>query len=147
MTVIAIDPGRSGGIAVKWPRGDVEAFRMPETVHDMAALFRELSGLPDDECRAVLENVHSMPHDGTSSAFAFGRNFGQIEGILAALAIPYELVAPTGWMKRVGSLPKVKAERKRALKAFAQRTYPNLKITLMTADALALLAVTTKEQA
>jgi hypothetical protein len=42
-------------------------------------------------------------------------------------------------MKYLGTWPKDKMERKRAIKEWAQRRYPHLTVTLKTADALALL--------
>lgn len=145
MTIIAIDPGISGGIAVKWPTGDVEAVRMPETAHDIAAYLRHVIAHSGNRCSALLEQVHAQPVNGNIASFKLGQNFGRLEGVLATLQIPYELVAPSLWMKQAGSLPKDRAERKRALKAFAQRNYPFLSVTLCTADALAMLAVKTRE--
>lgn len=138
---IAIDPGKSGGIAVRDAEGKVRVFAMPDTVHDLAELLYWESGAIYGQVHAVLEKVHAMPTDGGSSAFSFGENFGAIQGVLAALQIPYGLVTPQQWQKKVGALPKEKADRKRALKAYAQQRYPHIKVTLKTADALAMLAV------
>lgn len=136
---IAIDPGKGGGIAIRDDNGEVRSYSMPETAHDLSALLRGVAALCDT--MVVLERVHAMPRDGGVSAFHFGENYGMIQGVLAALQIPYRLVTPQQWQKKVGALPKEKADRKRALKAFAQQRYPHLKVTLKTADALAMLAV------
>jgi hypothetical protein len=136
---ITIDPGKNGGIA--WRNLDeTSAVPMPESVHELSGI---LCGLivfaANADC--VLERVHSMPHDGGRAAFSFGENYGQIQGVLAALKVPYRFVTPQQWQKKVGALPKEKPERKNALKAFAQQRFPHLKVTLKTADALAMLAV------
>ncbi len=114
---------------------------MPETAHDTAELLRRLQGAFRPGDRAVMEKVNSMPSDGHMQAFRFGENFGVLQGLLAGLGIPYDFASPQAWQKRVGALPKEKGDRKNALKAFAQRRYPHLKVTLATADALAMLAV------
>lgn len=136
---IAIDPGKKGGVA--WRKADeVSCASMPDTVHELVELLSGVAVLSNSiDC--VLERVGAMPHDGPSRAFTFGTNFGQIHGVLAALKIPYRLVAPQTWQKKVGALPKEKAKRKAAIKAFAQQRYPHLKVTLETSDALAMLAV------
>lgn len=141
---IAIDPGKNGGIAWRNEFGEVSAVSMPENVHELAKLLEGLAFLASSmDC--VLERVHSMPRDGVRAAFAFGENFGQIQGVLAATEIPYYLVTPQTWQKKVGALPDEKSKRKAALKAFAQRRFPHLKVTLKTSDALAMLAVEDKE--
>lgn len=136
---IAIDPGKNGGVA--WcDAHEAFAVPMPENPHELAELLRGLTVLAEHtDC--VLERVHAMPRDGGSSAFAFGENYGRIQGVLAALKIPYRFVTPQAWQKKVGALPKDKKERKNALKAFAQQRYPHLQVTLKTSDALAMLAV------
>lgn len=138
---IAIDPGKNGGIAWRSESG-VQAISMPETVRDVVDALRGiLANPPCFFMEAVVERVHAMPHDGGAAAFAFGENFGALQGVLASLGIPYRFVTPQAWQKKVGALPKDKKERKNALKAFAQQRYPHLKVTLKTSDALAMLTV------
>jgi crossover junction endodeoxyribonuclease RuvC len=40
-----------------------------------------------------------MPGQGVTSMFSFGKSAGFIEGVLTALAIPYQLVPPQTWKK------------------------------------------------
>jgi crossover junction endodeoxyribonuclease RuvC len=49
---------------------------------------------------AAVEQVHSMPKQGVTSAFTFGYGCGQINGVLAALGVPVVYVPPTVWKKR-----------------------------------------------
>lgn len=140
-TQIAIDPGKNGGLAIRKGDGPVQAYAMPDTVHDLVALLRSSIDPLEYELEAVLERVHAMPRDGGVSAFSFGENFGMLQGVLAALGVPYRFMTPQQWQKKVGALPKEKAERKRAIKAFSQQRYPKIKVTLKTADALAMFAV------
>ena len=94
MIYIGVDPGKNGGIAFIDSDG-VIAFPFSEE-----RLLIELDGIAQEyECICYLEHVHAMPKQGVSSTFNFGMNFGFIQGVLKAYAIPYELVAPQKWKK------------------------------------------------
>jgi crossover junction endodeoxyribonuclease RuvC len=51
---------------------------------------------------AILEHVQGVQGTGATSAFSFGRGFGVVEGVLAALFIPHTLVRPQSWTKALG---------------------------------------------
>lgn len=51
---------------------------------------------------AVVERVTAMPGQGVSGMFSFGAGYGMLQGILAALEVPYALVTPQTWRKQVG---------------------------------------------
>ena len=94
MIYIGVDPGKNGGIAIIDSDG-VIAFPFSEE-----RLLIELDGIAQEyECICYLEHVHAMPKQGVSSTFNFGMNFGIIQGVLKAYAIPYELVTPQKWKK------------------------------------------------
>ena len=86
-----------------------------------------------------------MPKQGVKSVFTFGEGYGKWLGILAAHKIPYTQVTPKKWQKHYGALSKEKKERKNQLKHLAQQRFPEIKITLATADAI-LLANYLKEK-
>lgn len=136
MIYIGIDPGASGGIGVATPLGDVAAHKMPDTPHELADLIRSYT-LRNSLTKpfAVLERVASFPGQGVSSTFKFGANFGMIQGVLAAVGIPYELVSPGVWQKAMGCLTK---GDKNVTKAAAQRMFPGIRVTHAVADALLL---------
>lgn len=138
-TIIAIDPGASGGIAWMHHGCRANSFKMPETEHDLAELLESITCQFSEPVECLLEDVHAMPGQGVTSMFSFGCNFGIIRGVLAALKIPYRRERPQSWQKKVGGLPADKKERKDRLKAIAQARYPHLKVTLATADALCML--------
>lgn len=138
--LIAIDPGKNGGLAYQRSGEPLQVASMPDTAHDLARLLTYIVG-PFAESDCVVERVHSMPHDSGRAAFSFGENFGMIQGALAALGIPYRFVTPQQWQRKIGALPADKPGRKRAIKAWVQQRNPNLKITLKTADAAAMLSV------
>lgn len=130
-TFIGIDPGVSGGIAFIWDRG-YHAVKMPETPQELAHLLRSEAG--DGNPRwAYVERVASSPKMGVVSAFTFGRGYGTILGVLAALQIPYDLVTPTVWQKAMGCLTR---GDKNVSKGKAAAMFPTLKVTHALADAL-----------
>lgn len=126
MIILGIDPGISGALA--WLDGDelIATADMPitckavgkgnQTDANMLAYLIELRR----PIRAVIEAVGPMPGQGVTSVFSFGRSAGVIEGVLAALEIPYSLVHPQRWKKRAGLL---KADKGRS-RTIAMATWP-----------------------
>lgn len=132
---IGIDPGMSGGIAAL--AGTLEEVtKMPATDGDTVELLREYRETAANMGATMLcfvELVHSMPRQGVSSSFKFGRGYGALLGILAALQIPYELVTPQKWQKAMGCMTK---GNKNVSKRKAQALFPSIKVTHAVADAL-----------
>jgi hypothetical protein len=147
---IGIDAGASGGIAWTSPLGDKSA-PLPKTLGDLNQLIFDIlleqefwtRGTEPSRFLAVLESppkfVKVIPG---SAVFVMARNFGQIEGLLAAFRVPTQLVTPQAWQKAHGlgtSKGMSKTQWKNKLKARAQSLYPEEKVTLATADALLIL--------
>lgn len=137
MTIIGIDPGKSGGIA--WiTDGDACVEKMPETLADLWELIADIDranairGNPL-RAKAYLEMVHSSPQMGVKSAFTFGNGFGHLEMALTAAGIPFERVRPQKWQQAMGCMTK---GDKNVSKRRAQELFPQLKPTHATADAL-----------
>ena len=147
LTQFAVDPGKSGGIAVRYPGDKVQAFKMPPTEGDLRDLFVRLYN-PDNPTVANVEKVGGYiggPGAPGSAMFNFGRNHGFTLGLLSALYIRTELITPQQWQKRLslGTSKGMKpTEWKNKLKAEAQRRFPDMKVTLYTADALLILEAT-----
>ena len=136
MIIFGIDPGVSGAIAC-WRDGDRTIYKVEDLpVIEVAvgkgkrkqfqpAIFSRmiLDEVPysEIECHAYLEHVQSMPGEGAVGAFSFGRGFGQIEGVLAGIGIPYTLVRPAKWKAALG----VPADKGGA-RALACRRCPDL---------------------
>ena len=76
----------------------------------------------------------------------FARHCGHLEAALYTLGVPRRDVAPGVWMKCLGTLPKDKPQRKRAIREAMAVRHQHLAVTLATADALGILewAVQTK---
>ena len=83
---VGIDPGKLGGIAVleretriattfslsKKTERDISEFVMPYGRKRQRTLF-------------LIERVHSSPQQGVVSAYTFGRGYGFLRGLLAAM--------------------------------------------------------------
>ena len=141
MTIIGIDPGQGGAIAC-WNKG-IKSYKCPQNVETMAGIVEEFI-FNSENIYAYIEQVHAMPHDGRSSLFKFGTNYGKWLGILGAYQIETTFVSPQKWMKYYREkfkikLPKDKQQRKRKLKEIAAN-YTDKKVTLYNADAI-LIAV------
>ena len=140
--IIAIDPGKSGAMAIKSGE-EIEAIGMDEDNY-----IDHLQNFSQCDVICYLEEVHAMPGQGVTSMFTFGNNFGFLRGALRALDIPTVLVRPQVWQKGLSGLKGLKNNpRKRKLKEHASRLYPHLKPTLKTADALLILDYAARQQA
>jgi len=115
--------------------GGYTAHRMPATDQDLLDLLMPLQGW----AHVWIEQVHSMPKEGVSSAFKFGQNYGALRMAVVACKLPLHTVTPQKWCSGLG-LRKKKGEAnttwKNRHKALAQELYPGIKITHATADAL-----------
>jgi len=136
---VGIDPGKNGAVAVVTPSGNfTQTFEDESVGNVLSTIIRQLS-IEGWIVECFVEAVHAFPGQGVSSAFTFGRAFGEIIGALDALKAPYRLVQPQAWQKGIVGLPKKKdgaTAHKRALKMEAQRRFPEVKITLKNCDAL-----------
>lgn len=138
---LAIDPGASGGFA--WQTKEaVCAQKMPGTEGDVLSFMR---GFNPTDYVVFMEEVGGYVGRAQpgSAMFTFGRNSGFLIGVIMALGFRLEMVRPQKWQKDMGvgtsKTCASKTEWKNRLKALAQRKFPNLDITLATADALLIL--------
>lgn len=140
MSLIAIDPGASGGICWRDADGIVNAEPMPPTMPDIVDKLREISAA-NPGVTAVVELVGFFrPGNSATAAVKFARHCGHVDAALYACGIPSRSVAPHTWQKALGALPPDKTARKNAIKERVQRSHPHIKVTLATADALGILA-------
>jgi hypothetical protein len=75
---------------------------------------------------AVVEQVHSMPHQGVASTFSFGTNYGMIIGALETLGIPYVTVTPGKWQKFICEAVDKASNPKQMHYNAARRLFPNM---------------------
>ena len=119
-----IDPGKTGGFAIIDDSGiTAEVFPLCNNEIDIKKISEFFSPLEDPIC--CLEKVHSSPQQGVCSAFSFGRSYGEIIGMLKTLSIPYVLVTPQAWKKKVLAGMNWKGNKKIAAE-FCMRKYPKL---------------------
>ena len=85
-----------------------------------------------------------MPGQGVKSVWTFSANYATWQTALIAFKVPFIEVSPQKWMKVFGELPRDKKERKTAIKDRMQKMYPNIKVNLKNADALAIMSVADK---
>lgn len=135
---IGIDPGASGGIAYLH-RGLMTAVPMPETERDLFNCIHALS--PGRNATAIIEQIGpAFPKISKSSMSKLYGNYLVLRMTLIGNKIPFEAKLPRVWQRAMGIAPKKKTETKtqwkNRLKARAQELFPELKVTLPTADAI-----------
>ena len=111
---IAIDPGLSGAVGVISEDGSTSVFDTAthkikgKEEYDIAAMVDTLARYRGQNVVCMIENVHSMPGQGVSSTFGFGRGKGIWEGIAYAMGFRVVMVAPQTWKKAYPELVAVK---------------------------------------
>ena len=102
-TIIGIDPGANGALCFT---SSVNKKMYSHKCHKLISGRRltvsmALNAYNSDEYVAYIEKVHAMPHDGRSSLFKFGVNYGAWLGILNSIKGVNKIVevSPQKWMK------------------------------------------------
>jgi hypothetical protein len=137
MIVMGIDPGASGAAALYISGCSVEVFRFKnKSWPEVVSAFHHFNAWKIDY--TFIEAVAAMPKDGAHNAFTFGENTGIVKGILHCLDIRFNEVHSQKWQRHFGLGAKFisKTARKNAQKEKAQKLFPQLKVTLDTADCL-----------
>ena len=124
--VLGVDPGLSGGVAILGAKGSLlDAQPFPtKTVNrktriDGVALAAMIDLMcPRGRTLAFVENVSSRPRQ--AGQFQFGVNTGLVHGILYALGVSFELVAPAVW-KSIYGIKRSEDETKSDMKTEARR--------------------------
>lgn len=105
---LGIDPGKDGGITILDDDGKVvEVFKSPQIgsefdSHAMSLLIKKY--WLDDNYKiihVVLEDIHATHMGGNTSSFTMGEGKGLWRGILTALELPFSLINPKEWQKRI----------------------------------------------
>lgn len=130
--IMGVDPGLSGGVAIISLDGSVYAAHKFTglTLHDIRDKIKEFAF---DVKLCFFELVHSMPKQGVSSTFKFGKITGYLEGIIACQELRVEHVSPGVWQRQMKCLSR---GDKKVTRARAQELFPRLQITHAIADAL-----------
>lgn len=147
MRILGIDPGVNGACAVVSESGQyITAFDMPTVLankssnrqmvdaYTLATTLRHLLADSGGELVAIMENVQPMPSNDEHKramppayAFAFGRSIGTVAGVVAALGISLDLVAPARWKKHYGIAKEKEQARELAIRMFPLASLPRKK--------------------
>lgn len=144
MIYIAIDPGKTGAIAVS-DGGKVHYDKMPENMYEIQDYFNEISKF--QECICVIERLHKGmqaqgPKKGVKQIWSQAENYTAILCALYNAEIKTIQVTPQKWMSKVnGVRPKEYDARKAWLHEQAKGMFPELKSPKYAADAICLLSV------
>jgi crossover junction endodeoxyribonuclease RuvC len=127
MRLLGIDPGLSGALAIVEVTDHVpaliDAIDMPvagtgaKARVDVIAVTKWISGHAPSI--VYVERAQAFPGQGASSTFAYGRSVGAIEAAVALTNLPFILVEPAVWKRKLRLPGKDKeAARQRALQLF-----------------------------
>jgi hypothetical protein len=146
-TLVAIDPGMSGGIAV-FTKGRAQAVNMPEDVHKMQEYLMHLKNTYENIV-VFIEKVQAFvkDDDAPGKKFAINKmlaNYEQILTVVKLMDLKYVEVFPNSWQSTLGlrtdkSISETKAQRKARYKIYAQKHFPEVKVNMKTCDALCLI--------
>ena len=98
--ILGIEAGKYGAVAWVTEGGHlIEVRDLPFAKEGLlcGVLAEWVSGRGRRPTHAYLERVGARPGAGVTGMFNFGRGYGQIEGVLAAVGIPVTLVTPSKW--------------------------------------------------
>ena len=143
---IGIDQGKSGGVTMIEGK-KIKTYKCPQRTEDMSILFSLLIGDTSSyDVKLLMERVWARPNNAVRSAFAYGVNYGQWMGIVACHEVPLQTCLPTDWIRYYECSKELEyQERKRWLKEKAKSLYPDLNVTLMTADSILIADYASKE--
>lgn len=131
MIIVGIDPGAKGGIAfLDSEIGVTDTFKMPlrdDGEIDAVKLYWLLLLSCHDGSIVYVENVHSMPGQGSVSTFKFGKSLGKI---MATAEIAFgednvSHVSPVAWQK---AGPGKTGGDKNITIEWVKKTYPEAQI-------------------
>ncbi len=126
MTIIGIDPGLSGGIAVyDGTTGDYAVTPLPIAGGELDLHAITLTIADYMNPVVCIEKVGAMPKQGVVSTFKFGKGYGALLGICAALGVRVELVTPQAWKKVV--LAGTTKDKGAAI-AYVRRAFPQINL-------------------
>lgn len=126
MIYIGIDPGKDGGLAIMAHKNDmvIHAYAWDDLLFvQQMRLIQKMYPIPEGNVIAAVEKVGAMPGQGVTSMFNFGKSAGFIEGVLAALLIPYQLIAPKRWKAEFG----LNSDKQHSIDV-CKRLFPDLRL-------------------
>jgi len=146
-TILAIDPGKQGGLAIRWTDGKIEhaSFKKREfgDILDTLKMVQRCVSAEEWPCVCYYEKPpwtlgKAVPE---SSAMVFGWNCGMLMGALRAMDFPVIEVSPHSYLRYDKKKIKTTGEKKRHNRELARTFFPAPRepITIEVADAFLLL--------
>ncbi len=112
--IMAIDPGKNGGVAMAFDSGKLISFPIPQ---DRVSFIEEVDNSIDSYCGeseivcSYVEKVHSMPVQGVKSTFSFGQQFERACMVCVHCGISLDdNITPQKWQRGLGLRKKLKTE-------------------------------------
>jgi hypothetical protein len=152
--IIGIDPGKHGAIVTIDAENLVHKYLFPliGKEFDLPGLVKILRAITHDAYdrydlpHVYIEDVHAIMGASAGATFSFGFACGIVQGVIAAIKIPYTLVQPKIWQKemfkgipetrkppikiktgaRAGQMMKGKRDTKKMAALAAKRLFPSV---------------------
>lgn len=144
MIIAGIDPGMTGAMVILFPDNSTIVHRVPlmnkgKTQPAWSAWHTLWTGALYDTSMIVIEQVGSMPKQGITSAFNFGRSYGFVHAIASSAEVPVHSVTPAVWKRKMGLL----GADKNASREEARRLMPSItkEVTRVKDDGVAEAAL------
>lgn len=149
-TIIGIDPGASGGIAVYRLNTPLKAVKMPKDINDFKefleywqsigkpiVFIEKLSIRPDD----IMMNGEKANMGKMFRIQKMTGNYEALKTTMQIIGMPYVMVHPMKWQNglKLRIKGEEKADRKKRYKDVAQNIYPEVKATMWNCDALLIM--------
>lgn len=142
-TIIGIDPGKTGGIAIKF-NGKYKVHKMPDDLVKIDELFKFYKGI--GTMLVVIEQIRLHRSENMAQVSRMQKLFAQYEQLKTLLTmneITFVEVGPRSWQSFLGlNTKRIKAmerdQRKKAYRDFAQAHWPT-KLSIQLGDAVCLL--------
>lgn len=125
MSVMGIDSGKTGGLAVIGDDGVwIEPMPCNESGLDTKELGRLLHAWEGDVRAVYIESIFAIPKSGAHSMMVFGRNYGIVIGMLSLLGFRIIEVRPQEWQREMyKGCPPALQKKDRSVWA-ADQSYP-----------------------
>lgn len=112
MIYLGIDNGINGALAVyDSDTNEMKAFVMPiikvqkakgnKNEYNIPEIVQWFNQFNQQVKMVILEKAQPFPGQGAVSMFSIGRGYGIMEGILAGLGLPYMVIHPKTWQKKM----------------------------------------------
>ena len=98
---VGIDPGQRGYMTIERANGHYDFYSFQDNdLYKIGDVLAELAK-SDEEYMVIMEEIHALFGSSAKATFSFGEIYGTLKGLLIANKIPYSLVPPSKWQKKI----------------------------------------------